>query len=109
MSIESVQTDGSLPERALKTTASELWTSTKHILTPPPYKQQLGLWNNAGNTAGEMMGNALFESVRLPSVLIGSIMKTTLGAVGKVLGGTVKLTGKALLSLPIVPMPPSRH
>lgn len=59
---------------------------------------------NAGDFAWKL---ALQEPLRLVGAGIGSIMSWTLGKLSTLLGGTVKLTGKALANIPIVPGP--RH
>jgi len=60
------------------------------------------IWNKEG--AAEAAVQAGLEPFRLGAVGVGSIMGWTFGKMKNLLLGTLKLTGKALLTIPFIPV-----
>lgn len=92
-------------ENLVVRTAEELGTSAKNILVPQPYTGG-GRLNYVGEQVARSGASLLMkEPLRLTMKVIAGIGRTTFESISTLIGSTVRLTGRAALSMPLIAAP----
>jgi|GEM_PF-4026556 hypothetical protein len=94
---------GGVVERGVQ----EVKTSLQRIFTSGPRRSTSALGYGV-DEAGRMLTTTGGEILRLGGLTISGIVGMTFSAISRLLGGTVKLTGKALAAIPFIPAPAKR-